>query len=386
MIDPGVEGVRGGVAEGFEAVAEAMATNVAEHGEIGAAVCAHADGELVVDLWTGTADLDRSRPWEPDTLVNLYSVGKGIVSVLVLQLVDEGRIGLDDRVADHWDAFGAAGKESVTVRQVLCHRAGVPAIRHRIAPEDVFDFDAMARAVAATAPWWEPGTRHAYHTNTFGHLTGGLLRAVTGHGPGTLLAERIAGPLGADVHFGVPTEVLERCADVHWAGGSLTIDWEAIERGDSGLDHDQLFTMLGYANPPGYASMGVVNTTEWRQSEIPSTSGHGSARGVAAVYEALRSGSLVSAELLSEAATPQSEGWCPTLGQEVTFGLGFQPWTPNRPIGRTPGSIGHFGTGGSLGFVDPARRVSFGYVMNHVIPRWQSPRNRNLVDALYAAL
>ena len=144
-------------------------------------------------------------------------------------------------------------------------------------------------------------------------------------------------------------------------------------------------TMLGYVNPPGYSSMGVVNTRGWRQAQVPSTNGHASARGVAAVYRALLDGAVLSADLLAEATRPQSSGWCPTLGQHVTFGLGFQPWTEARPVGRTPGSFGHFGTGGSLGFADPSRQLAFGYVMNHVIPRWQSPRNRALVDAVYRA-
>lgn len=374
--------VEGFVAAGFEPVAAAMAANVADHGEVGAAVCAHVDGEVVVDCWIGHRDAARTQAWTADTLVDVYSVGKGIVSVLVLQLVDDGRIGLDDPVARHWPAFAAGGKEAATVRHLLSHRAGVPAIREPLTDDDLFDFDRMTAAVAATEAWWVPGERHVYHTNTFGHLTGGLLHAVTGKGPGALLRERVTGPLGADVHFGVPDVDLARCAEVVWAGASIDlrdVDLQALEP-------DQRMTLLGYANPPGYSSIGVANSTAWRQAEIPSTNGHASARGVAAVYQGLLGGRLLSAEVLAEATRPQSAGWCPTLAQDVTFGLGFQPWTESRPFGRTPGSYGHFGTGGSLGFADPTRRIAFGYVMNHVIPRWQSPRNRALVDALYAAV
>jgi CubicO group peptidase (beta-lactamase class C family) len=374
--------VHGHVAPGFEAVARAVADNVVEHGEVGAAVCASVDGATVVDCWVGHRDAAGTEAWTADTLANVYSVGKGIVAVLVLQLVDEGRVGLDDPVAAHWPAFAAGGKEQATVRQLLSHRAGVPAIRERLTDADLFDFDRMTAAVAATEAWWPPGARHAYHTNTFGHLTGGLLHAVTGRRPGALLAERVAGPLGADVHFGVPDADLDRCAEVLWHGPEIPLDIDALDD----LEPDQRMTLLGYGNPPGYSSMGVVNTTRWRQAEIPSTNGHATARGVAAVYQGLLDGRLLSAAVLAEATRAQSSGWCPTLAQEVTFGLGFQPWTPNRPLGRTPGSFGHFGTGGSLGFADPTRRIAFGYVMNHVKPRWQSPRNRALVDALYACL
>ena len=110
-------------------------------------------------------------------------------------------------------------------------------------------------------------------------------------------------------------------------------------------------------------------------------------RGVARIYAALlEPGRLLSPELLAEATRPQSEGFCPTLGEEVTFGLGFKPTTARRPFGPNPRSFGHFGTGGALGFADPDAGLAFGYVMNHVIPRWQSTRNRSLIDAVYTSL
>ena len=370
----------------FAAVREAFARNFAEHAELGAACTVVVDGEIVVDLWGGWADQDRTRPWARDTLVNSYSVGKPIVSLLALRLVDAGTVSLDDPVARHWPAFGANGKEGATVRHALCHRAGVPAIREPLTDDDLVDFDRMRSALAATAPWWTPGERHAYHTNTFGHLVGGLVREVTGRTPGAVLRELARDELGgADVHFGLVDDADEaRCADVHWDGPTSLgpADRDALEA----LSEERRMSLLGYANPPGYSSMGIVNTSAWRRAEVPSTNGHMSARGVARFYDALLGGRVLAPDLLAEATRPQSTGWCPNLGQFVTFGLGFQPWTPERPIGRTPAGFGHFGTGGSLGFADPSVGVAFGYVMNHVIPRWQSPRNRALVDATYAAL
>jgi CubicO group peptidase (beta-lactamase class C family) len=133
--------------------------------------------------------------------------------------------------------------------------------------------------------------------------------------------------------------------------------------------------------------MGVANTAAWRSAEVPSTNGHGSARGVARLYAALlEPGRLLSTDLLAEATSAQSVGYCPILHEDVTFGLGFKPTVPRRPFGPNPGSFGHFGTGGAVGFADPVGGVAFGYAMNHVIPRWQSARNRSLIDALYASL
>lgn len=374
--------LHGDCAEGFGAVADAFAHNFSDHGEVGAGVHVLVDGQPVVDLWGGHTGADRARPWRRDTLVDVYSVGKAFAAVLVLRLVDQGRIALDDGVAAHWPAFAQSGKQHATVRQLLCHRIGVPAIRERLTDDDLFDFETMVAAVARTAPWWEPGERHAYHTNTYGHLTGGLLLAVTGEGPGPQLQRHLADRFGADVHIGVPDDDLDRCADVIWDSPGLDASFDDIAT----LEPERAMVALSYVNPPGYSSMGVVNSRAWRQTQLPSTNTHATAQGVATIYQGLLAGAVLSDELLAEATSVQSHGWCPVLEQEVSFGLGFQPWTEGRPLGRSPGGYGHFGTGGALGFADPERRIAFGYVMNHVVPRWQSPRNRALVDALYSCL
>jgi CubicO group peptidase (beta-lactamase class C family) len=238
----------------------------------------------------------------------------------------------------------------------------------------------MTGALAASEPWWEPGTRHTYHTNTYGHLIGEIVRRVGGMSCGDHLRS-IAEPLGADVWFGVPPRLHPRCADVVWHGATdIEVDFGA-------LTGDELMTMVSYFNPAGYSSVGVVNTATWRSTEVPSTNGHGTARGIALLYAALTaSPGLLSADLLAEATTPQSTGFCPVLGEEVTFGLGFTPTTARRPLGPNPRSFGHFGTGGAVGFADPQSGVAFGYVMNDVIPRWQSTRNRALIAALYETL
>jgi len=365
----------------FAAVEEEFARNFAERGEVGAAVCVMVDGTAVVDLAGGWCDPERRAPWQLDTLVDFYSVGKAFLAVLALQLVDAGRIALDDPVASVWPEFAAGGKEGATLRHALCHRAAVPAVREPLTNRDLWDWGRMTGALASTEAWWEPGTRHAYHTNTYGHLIGEVVRRVSGE-PCTDRLAALVGPLGADVHVGVPRAQRHRCARVIFEspGGGQPVDFDAL-RGDARME------MLSYFNPPGYSSMGVVNSEEWRAAEVPSTNGHGTARGVARVYAALlEPGRVLSADLLSEATSPQSEGYCPILHEDVTFGLGFKPTTPRRPFGPNPGSFGHFGTGGAVGFADPRAGVAFGYVMNHVIPRWQSTRNRALIDAVYHSL
>jgi CubicO group peptidase (beta-lactamase class C family) len=365
----------------FTQVKEEFAHNFAERGEVGAALHVIIDGATVVDLAGGWRDEDRRQQWQPDTLVDFYSVGKAFLALLALQLVDGGLVGLDDALATVWPEFAAGGKEGATLRHALCHRAAVPAIREPLTNEDLWDWKRMTGALAATEPWWEPGTRHAYHTNTYGHLIGEVVRRVSGEACGRRL-EAVAGPLGADVHVGVPPTERHRCAQVIFAapGRAEGLDFKALEG-------DELMEMLSYFNPPGYSSMGVVNSVRWRQAEVPSTNGHGTARGVARMYAALlEPGRLLSVDLLAEAVSPQSQGYCPILHEDVTFGLGFKPTVPRRAFGPNPGSFGHFGTGGAVGFADPHAGVAFGYVMNHVIPRWQSTRNRSLIDAVYDSL
>ena len=210
----------------------------------------------------------------------------------------------------------------------------------------------------------------------------GIVQRATGEMPGARL-RAIAGPLGADVWFGAPRTHRDRCADVIW-DPSRPMPTE-VDPDD--VDGETKMVLLGYFNLPGYSSNGVVNTPEWRDAEVPSTNGHGSARGVATMYAALlEPGRVLSPDLLAEATRAQSTGWCPVLGEDTAFGLGFKPTLAHRPFGPNPRSFGHFGTGGAVGFGDPVGGVAFGYVMNHVIPRWQSTRNRSLIDAVYASL
>ena len=386
---------------------EEFARNFAERGEVGAGVCVIVDNRVVIDLVGGWADDEGRQPWRHDTLVNFYSVGKPLVALLALQLVDAGLIDLDDPISAAWPAFAAHGKGAATLRHALCHRAGVPALREPLTNADLSDWDRMAGAVANAEPWWEPGTRHAYHTNTYGHLVGEIIRRVSGEPCGTRLRS-VTEPLGADVWFGVPRAKQHRCASVQFVAPSL--GGKGTERAGAGagaardeagaenaagadaglfadLAGDERMAMLSYFNPPGYSSIGLVNTPAWRSAEVPSTNGHGTASGIARLYGALlEPGRLLSAQLLAEATAPQSEGYCPILGEEVTFGLGFKPTAPRRPFGPNPRSFGHFGTGGAVGFADPDAGIAFGYAMNHVIPRWQSSRNRALIDALYGSL
>jgi CubicO group peptidase (beta-lactamase class C family) len=250
----------------------------------------------------------------------------------------------------------------------------------------MLDWAVMTQALAGQRPWWRPGTAHGYHVNTFGFLVGEVLRRATGHTVGALLREEVAGPLGADVHIGLPAAEHGRVADFDWPGPP------PAEDDPPDLSDDELVVHNAYFNPGGLSGAGVINSAAWREAEVPSANTHGTARGVARVYAALAAGGtldgvrLVDPGALAEARTEQVHGPDLILHRPSRFGLGFQLTQAERPMGPNPGAFGHFGAGGSVGFCDPEAEIAFGYVTSQMGPRWQNPRNRALIDAVYACL
>jgi CubicO group peptidase (beta-lactamase class C family) len=373
----------------FKRVESVFRQNFEQEGEVGAAVAVYEHGEKVVDLWGGYADVEAGRLWSEDTICGFYSTGKPLVAIELLQQLDRGTVGLDDAVADTWPEFAQAGKEHITFRQVLCHQAGLSAIRKRLPEGAMLDWQLMVNELASQAPWWEPGSRHVYHTNTFGFLVGEPVRRLTGLSPGEYLQQYLAKPLKEHFYFGVPDDKLDQVATLYMEVGDRVPDISFL---DQPMPDEERMLKHGIYNPSGFSSIGVLNTRAWRQGQVPSTNGHGTARGIAHIYGLLaipeedRTLQILSRDMLAEATRLQSGGYCPALEREVDFGLGFQLTRPDRPFGPNSGSYGHFGTGGSLGFADPQRGVGFGYVMNHIKPRWQNSRNRALLDALYSCL
>ena len=240
------------------------------------------DGRPVVDIWCGWTDAARRRRWQQDTVVNAFSVGKAFAGLSLLMLVSRGAAGLDDPVARHWPEFAVAGKEEVTLRQLLSHRAGLAAIGRELPEQALYDWEQVTAAVAEQEPWWTPGEGHGYHVHTFGYLVGELVRRLSGERIGAFLADRIARPLGAQLSFGLPERERSRRAD-------FVFDEDAAKRAEDTVEEaagDSL-RARAYLNPPGATGVGTVNTPAWQEAEIPSANLHADARGVAAVYAAL---------------------------------------------------------------------------------------------------
>ena len=386
--------VHGHCAPGFEPVREALAEIFAAGSEVGAALAVYVDKQAVVDLWGGHADAAKTRPWNSDTIVNLYSIGKAVSAVCALRLVDAGVLDLDAPIARYWPEFAQAGKAQLPVRYVLTHQIGLPAIARALPAGSALRWDVMTEALAAQAPWWTPGERHGYHVNTQGFLLGEVIRRITGKTIGAYLRDEIAGPAGIDFFWGVGPELDARCADMVPSPPSpegdelrrqLSVDPATL----SGL---ALMRVNAYRNPPEISGTGVVNTRPWRAAEVPSTNGHGNARAVARLYSALAGDGaldgvrILSPEIIAKAIAEQVYAEDVMLQRPTRFGLGFQLTQPERRLGPNPRAFGHFGAGGSLGFADPDARVAFGYAMNQGRGGWQHKHVRHLIDLVYERL
>jgi CubicO group peptidase (beta-lactamase class C family) len=364
----------------FEGLREALRENIASRGEVGAAVTAVVDGRVVADLWVGWADTARTRPWRENTVVCLFSVGKALAGLCALRLVDRGDVELDAPLARYWPELVA---REVTVRQLLAHRSGLAAIRKPLGERAVFDWALVTGALAEQQPWWEPGAAHGYHVHTFGFLVGELVRRASGTSIRDVLREEIAAPLAADVGYGLAAAERHRAAEYTY-GEDILIGSHQLTQ--IRPEHMDVLKVCAYASPDGASGVGTVDSPAWQDAVIPSANAYGTARGVAAIYAALLDGRLLGADALAEAIAVASDGHDLVLERPSRFGLGFQLTQPERPLGPNPRSFGHFGAGGSFGFADPDAGVACGYTMNHGGPRWQNPRNKGVIDALYASL
>ncbi|MFE0107225.1 serine hydrolase domain-containing protein [Streptomyces sp. NPDC059009] len=387
-----VTGVSGTVAAGFEPVRDAFVRNFAELGERGAAVTVYRDGQKVVDLWGGTQDIDGTAPWRQGTAQIVRSATKGVAAAALLLLHQRGRLDLDEPVGSYWPEFKAAGKEQVRVRDLLAHRAGVPALDRPLTPSEALDPDLAAAVVAAQAPFWEPGTDHGYHAQTYSWLTGELVRRVTGQAIGDWLAAEVTGPLGADLWVGLPPGAASRAGRV----GPLA----APESAPGALrTRPKRNVAEAYADPESLTrrAFGAIdplpdeNDLAYRAAALPASNGIATAEGLARFYAGLigeveGAGRLFTPGTVELARGEASAGPDRVLVVNTRFGLGYMLHGGASPL-LGPGSFGHPGRGGALGFADPEAGVGFGYVTNGMRKGVTAdPRAQALVRAVGAAL
>jgi CubicO group peptidase (beta-lactamase class C family) len=385
--------VEGQVRRGLEAVREAFVGNFAKRGELGGACCAFDHGERVVDLWGGIRNKQTREPWEHDTMVIVYSATKGLAAMTLAVAHSRGWLDYEERVCTYWPEFAQQGKERTTVRQLLAHQAGLPVLDGRVDRSLVADVDALAVVLARQKPWWEPGTRQAYHGITLGFYESELLRRIDPRRRtvGQFFQDEIATPLGLDVYIRLPEDIPNaRLSTIApptmvqlFRGFPLRLAIDAMNprsnisralRG-SQLPHDELHI---------YA----------RNFEVPSGGAVGTARAIARAYSVFATGGRElglrkeTLDLLAAPAVPPVRGFydeCMKI-DGAQFSLGFMKSTPTFPFGG-PSAFGSPGAGGAMGFADPASGVGYAYVTSQMGTRLTGdPRDVALRNALYSAI
>jgi CubicO group peptidase (beta-lactamase class C family) len=372
--------VQGFAKSKYEAVRKPFTENLANGTDIGASFCATVEGETVVDLWGGFADEARTRAWEKDTIVNVYSTTKTMTALTALLLADRRELDFDAPVARYWPEFAANGKADVKVSHLMAHSSGLAGWKERINTETLYDWEKATSLLAAQAPLWKPGTASGYHAVTQGYLVGEVVRRITGRSLGTVFRDEIARPIGADFYIGLPSSEDSRVAD-------LIPPPVGAQAADQAQNEIQKITL---ANPP--INVSDTRTRAWRGAEIPAAGGTGNARSIAEVQTILANGGVAKGKrIMSEAGCrkvlePQIEGTDLILNVNVRFGLGFGLPGGMIPL-PNPNSCFWGGYGGSLVIIDMDKRATFGYAMNRMVGTTTGdPRAFTLAMAMWEAI
>lgn len=369
--------IKGTWAPQWQPVIDAFTANFSR-GEQGAGVALYHQGNLVVNIWAGErtnrmAEIF-SQPWDENTIVNIFSAGKGLVALCVLQLVAEKKLHLDSPIANYWPEFAQAGKENIRVRDVMCHRSGLSAFHQHINDDEIFNWDAMTVAIASETPWWIPGEAQGYSPFLYGWILGELVRRVSGYESfNAYFHAKVALPLGVKCYFGVPDSELNLIADT----GPLKRSISASPAVSNGADSVALGKLMK-ADPRGVTNrafcnpislMTAINSVSWRQAQIPAANAHSNAQAIATIYSALINKKLIPEDVLSLCWQELTFADDQVLGLPLRFSHGFMLSQVERPdcrYGHGARGFGHPGAGGCLGFADPDYEIGFGYVTSRM--------------------
>lgn len=391
-------GIQGHNAPGFEEVREVFESNFQDRGELGAAVAVVVGNELVVDLWGGIADPKTMRPWAEDTMVNMFSVTKGLAALAVAHAHSRGLFDYDEKVSFYWPEFAQNGKEDITVRTLLSHRAGIPAIDTPLDLDTLADPDAVAAAIEVQAPEWTPGERHGYHSFSLGFYESELLRRVDSQHRtlGRYFADEIAVPLGLDFYMALPDDIPdERIAHLamEWYRAKMMLNLRKFpaEFLKASFNRKSL-TARVFANPKVATDVREYNNRAAYRVEMPSANGVGTARSVAIAYGEFASGGArlgideATLNALAQTTAPPPSGPLDEVFRINTqFSVGVMKPFPGFEFGSAQ-AYGTPGFGGSMGLADPSLQLGFCYAMNRAgYHLFNDPREQLLRDAAMRA-
>jgi CubicO group peptidase (beta-lactamase class C family) len=363
----------------FDAVREAFAANFTDApeglNEQAARFSVLVEGEAVVDLWAGYADTARTTPFTDTTLTSVFSTGKAVMALLMATAVEAGQIDYDQTVASLWPEFGAAGKQEVTVAQLLSHQAGLPGFSEAVDPAIWFDIPAVLERLAAQAPMWPPGTAAGYHPITVGYLANEVYRRATGRTMGQALRQDFA---DLDLWIGLPDSEHGRVAQMRKPTAAPSLGT---------IDPIKQAAFLDRGSAPGGRG-----SAEWRKMEIPSANLHGTALGLATLLGVvanegrLGARTVLSGQTLEQLTRERIHGQDKVLPYVISWAAGLMRNDGLNVFGPNE-AWGHYGWGGSMAMADPSQRLSAAYVMTRQSPHLiGDPRPRRLLEAVYAAL
>lgn len=351
--------VHGKCTDGFESVRSLLERYIESEEELGASITINIGGEDVVDMWAGHVDQERTKPWNENTIVNVFSCTKTVTSLAVLILIDRGLIDVNERVSHYWPEFEQNGKQDILVRHLLSHTSGLSGWEEPLSTEDLYDVKKSTALLASQAPWWTPGTASGYHALASGHLLGELIRRVSGKSLREFVADEISGPLNADFQIGALENTWDRVAPIMPPGFSgITPEFEA--------GSVQAKTLL---NPP--LDPNSVNTEGWKNAELGAVNGHANSRSLTRILSAISLGGSTAGKQVLKKDTvdlifeEQQSGVDLVLKMPISFGIGYG-LTPCPALAWIPeGKICFWGGwGGSFVVMDLDRRMTISYTMN----------------------
>ena len=365
----------------FQAVGDVFKQSLQSKFEVGASLAIEYRGEMLVNMWGGYQDAARSKVWLEDTIVNVWSVTKGVAAICAARLIEQGKLDLEQKVAHYWPEYGCHGKQNTTVMDVLCHRAGMFGFADVIPTDQWRNWHLFTEMLANQKPFVSPGSLQGYHAITFGWLVGELIRRVDGRSVGTYFKEEFAQPLNLDFSIGLSEEHFSRCADTLLLDSLPSIPQLQLLRYIPGFLLPSLLKDIKSAIAAGYNDVAFdvsvfedtsfVNQAEWRAAEIPAANGHGVAASLAKLYGILSAGgsrdglSVLKPETIELMRATYSSGPDMVLfGFPYHFGLGQMVNAPMTPITNKRKMFGHTGIGGAVAFADVDKQLGFSFFSN----------------------
>ena len=365
----------------FSKVRETFEKLYQEDREIGSCFAVYKDGNPLVDLWGGFQDKDKTKPWQKDNLVTVYSTTKGVAAFCIALAMEKGLLKYEEKVSTYWPEFGSNGKENITVGMLMSHQAGICSPETRNV-DDYYNQNLMSKKLAGMTPIWEPGTASGYHSMTFGWLTSELILRVTGKSLGTFFREEVGDQHEIDFFIGLPESEDHRVAEL--------VPFEIVRNENSEQQKIEL-TDAQKSQRNSAGTLDIQNTKAWRQAEIPSANGQGNAAGLAKLYSLIvpedNSLKLLKDDTVNQMTTMQIEGRDLVLAVQVRWGVGFILNKHKIIYGPIEGAFGHSGYGGSCAFGDPENKIGVSYVMNRMLDNFNADgRSIELINATYDSL